>query len=90
MPLKDLVNVDLDAVILLLSHLEPEMYLFPVVSDFPHPVRSENIRTNYIQLLDLTNVGLTVGISILSQLEAKLLHPVWSDSIRIGPIEQLD
>ena len=45
--------------------------------DLPHPVWSNSIGTNSIRLPDLKNVGLAVGISFLSHLEAeKKVFPV--------------
>ena len=38
----------------------------------PHPVWSDSVCTSPIRLLDLENVGLTVGISFLSHLEAEI------------------
>ena len=46
--------------------------------DLPHPVWSDSICTNPIRLLDLENVGLAVGTSFISHLEAEIwVFPVW-------------
>ena len=40
--------------------------------DLPHPVWSDRIRNDPIELLDLENVGVVVEIALLSSLQAEL------------------
>ena len=42
------------------------------ILDLPHPVLSDRIRNDPIALLDLENVGVTVEIALLSNLQAEL------------------
>ena len=42
------------------------------ILDLPHPVWSDSVCTSRIRLMDLENVGLAVGISFLSHLEAEI------------------
>ena len=48
------------------------------ILELPHPIWSDRLRNVPIELLDLENVDLAVGISFLSHLEAEILvFPVW-------------
>ena len=71
--------------------------------DFRLPVWSDNIPNTSIELLDPDNMGVAVGISFLSHLQAEILVfpvlvaaildfrlPVWSHSIQTTSIELLD
>ena len=42
------------------------------ILDLPHPVRSDRVRNDPIELLDLENVGVAVEIALLSSLQAEL------------------
>ena len=46
--------------------------LVAAISDLPHPVWSNIICNNPIELLDLGNVGVAVEIALLSSLQAEL------------------
>ena len=46
--------------------------------DFPLPVSSYSILVTSIGLIDLKNVGLAIGISLISCLQAEIyVLPVW-------------
>ena len=71
--------------------------------DFPPPVQSHSILMRPNGKLDPENIGIAVGISLISRLGAEIhalkvkrppswifLLPVWSHSIRISPSGKLD
>ena len=68
--------------ILFLSQLQAEIKVLPVwvaaMLDFRLPVWSHSIQTTSIGLLDPENIGVAVGISFLSLLEAEILGGVVS------------
>ena len=72
----DLENVGLAVEISFLSHLQAEIKVFPVLEaailDFPLPVRSYIVISLFIGLLDRENMGVAVGISLLSRLQVEI------------------
>ena len=46
--------------------------LVAAMLDLPHPVWSDSVCISPIRLLDLKNVGVAVGIALLSSLQAEL------------------
>ena len=78
--LRDPENMGVAFGISFLSHLQAEIWVLPVwmaamldMLDFRLPVWSHSIQTTSIELLDPENIGVAVGISFLSLLEAEIL-----------------
>ena len=80
--LRDPENMGVAFGISFLSHLQAEIKVLPVwvaaMLDFRLPVWSHSIQTTSIGLLDPENIGVAVGISFLSLLEAEILGGVVS------------
>jgi hypothetical protein len=73
-----LENMGVAVGISFLSHLQAEIYVLPVLVaamlDFLLPVWSHSIETISVELLDPENIGVAVGISLLSHLQAEILR----------------
>ena len=63
-----------------LSHLQAEILVLPVLVaallDFRFPVLSHSIQATSVELLDPKSIGVAVGISFLSLLQAEILGVV--------------